>query len=80
MAERSQPWDSTNVGDGPTAGYTETQTLELFRDLFTGDRYASDGPLPGVLNELAVSGSNSPLAVATGAAMVTDSTTRIPPA
>lgn len=63
------PWDSTNVGDGPSSGYTETQTEEFFRDLFTGDRYTSEGVLAGVGSELAVSGTASPLTVASGAAI-----------
>lgn len=69
MAERSQPWDSTGTGDGGASGYTETETEEFFRDLITGDRYASEGVFPGVLNELAVSGTTSPVTVATGAGM-----------
>ena len=69
MAEKSRPWDSTGVGDGPIAGYTELETLEMFRDLITGDRFATDGPLPGVLGELAVTGSGSPLSMASGSAM-----------
>lgn len=70
MAERSMPWDSTGTGDGTLTGYTETQTLEMFRDLFTGDQYASMGVLAGVGGELAVTGSTMPLTVATGAGMV----------
>lgn len=70
MAERGMPFDSTGVGDGPSAGYTETQTLEFFRDLFTGDLYATVGVFPGVASELAVSGSSSPVSVAAGIAMV----------
>jgi hypothetical protein len=69
LSERSQPWDSTGVGDGPGTGYTEAQTEEFFRDLLTGDTYAADGVLPGVLNELVASGSSSPVSVASGAAV-----------
>lgn len=69
MAERSQLWDSTGTGDGPSAGYTEAQIEEFFRDLFTGDRYAAEGVLAGVGNELAASGTASPVSVASGAAI-----------
>ena len=70
MAERSQPWDTNGVGDGPGAGYTEAQTEEFFRDLWTGDRYATDGVLAGNLNELACTSSTNQVTVATGAAIV----------
>src|SRR5690349_16434380 len=70
MAERSQPWDSTGVGDGGASGYTETETEEFFRDLFTGDLYASVGVFPGVANELACTSATNQVTVATGTGMV----------
>lgn len=70
MAERSQIWDTNGTGDGPLAGYSETQTEEFFRDLWTGDRYATDGVLPGVAGDLACTSSTNQVTVAAGAAMV----------
>lgn len=70
MAERSQPWDTTGTGDGPSGGYTETQTEEFFRDLFSGDRFATDGVLPGYSSELAVTATTNQVSVAAGAAIV----------
>lgn len=70
MAERSQPWDTNATGDGPSGGYTETQTEEFFRDLFSGDRYTTDGVLPGNLNQLAVTSATNQVTVASGAAIV----------
>ena len=70
MAERSQPWDTNGTGDGPGTGYTETQTEEFFRDLFSGDRYTTDGVLPGNLNQLACTSATNQVTVASGAAVV----------
>lgn len=70
MAERSQIWNSTNVGDGASTGVTQQHWLEMFRDTFTSDRYTSEGVLAGVSGELKVTGSSSPLAVAAGAGYV----------
>lgn len=70
MAERSQPWDTTGTGDGPLGGYTETQVEEFFRDLFSGDRFATDGVLPGYSSELAVTATTNQVTVAAGAAIV----------
>ncbi len=70
MAERSQPWDTTGTGDGQSGGYTETQTEEFFRDLFSGDRFATDGVLPGYSSELAVTATTNQVTVAAGAAVV----------
>ncbi|MBK9711568.1 MAG: hypothetical protein IPO81_09630 [Kouleothrix sp.] len=69
MAERSQPWDSTGVGDGALTGYTEAQLEEFFRDLFTSDRFAAEGVLAGVGGELAVTAGSSLVTVAAGAGM-----------
>lgn len=69
MTERSQFWTTGTTGDGSTT-ITEAQTVEFFRKIFTTDQQAAEGVLLGVDNELAVSGVSSPVAVATGAAMV----------
>jgi hypothetical protein len=68
MAERSQFWTTGTTGDGATT-ITEAQTIEFFRKLFVTDQHATEGILAGVDNELAVTGSASPVAVATGAAI-----------
>jgi hypothetical protein len=70
MPERSQPWDSTGIGDGALTGYTESQVEEFFRDLFTGDRFTSEGVLAGIGSELAVTSATDLVNVAAGAAMV----------
>lgn len=74
MAERSQFWQTGTTGDGATP-IAEAQTTEWFRDLTTprGDANSpntSQGPLRGVLGELAVTGAASPVSVAAGAAAV----------
>lgn len=73
MAERSQFWSTGTTGDGATT-ITEAQAIEWFRDIMIP--FASAGPntaqgvLAGVLNELAPSGTSSPIAIAAGAAVV----------
>lgn len=69
MAEASRFWTS-GTGDGPSGGYTMTEFYDFVRRLITTDMEASQGVLRGVANELAVSGTSSPLSVAIGAAMV----------
>lgn len=73
MTERSQFWTTGTTGDGTTT-ITEAQAIEWFRDTTTpfasAGPHTSQGVLAGVLNELAVSGVSSPVAVATGAAAV----------
>lgn len=56
-------------GDGPIGGYTRQNWNDLFRRLFTRQT-ANEGVLPGVDGELAVSGTATPLSVASGAGMV----------
>ena len=70
MAEASRIWNSTGTGDGALTGITQQNWLEIFRDSFTSDRYTTEAVLAGVSGELKVTGSNSPLAVAAGAAYV----------
>lgn len=61
------PWATGVAGDG-AAPYTQEQSNNFFR-FFDVRNPASEGIALGVLNELAVSGSSSPLSVATGAAV-----------
>lgn len=69
MTEKSLLWDTNGTGDGTGTGYTETDMIQLFRSLFT--RTANmGGVVPDYLNELAVSGTSSPVAINTGAALV----------
>ena len=68
MAEDSFPWDGYSTGDcGP---YSADSWDDLYRYLFTQDQQATQGPLKGVDDELAVSGTSSPVSVAAGAAVV----------
>lgn len=62
------PWETrTGTGDG-AASYTQQQANNFFRYFDVGDP-ASEGVCRRVLNELEVSGTTSPLSVATGAAV-----------
>lgn len=61
------PWTTGVSGDGATP-YTQEQSNNFFR-FFDVRNPASEGIALGVLNELAVSGSSSPLSVASGAAV-----------
>lgn len=64
MAQRSQFWNTSGVGDGPgpaPAGYTLDNWRDLFYDAF------GDG-VTGAGSRLAVSGAASPLTVGTGSA------------
>lgn len=69
MAEDSRFWTTNNTGDGPTAGYTAANMQQFIRETFITDNTA-EGVLYGILNSLAVSGTSSPVAVASGAALV----------
>jgi len=66
MSEFSMmPWETqTGTGDGQFS-YTQEQASQFFRD-FHNSNVATSGVLSGIDNELAVSGSVSPLSVATG--------------
>lgn len=61
------PWTTGAAGDGATP-YTQEQSNNFFR-FFDVRNPAAEGVALGVLNELAVSGSASPLSVNTGAAV-----------
>lgn len=70
MAEKSFPWTANGTGDGTSGGYTALEWGEIWRRLFSNGREANGGVAKGHGNELAVSGTASPVAVATGAAQV----------
>jgi uncharacterized protein YjbI with pentapeptide repeats len=68
MAESSILWDTNSTGDGTNTGYTEAQ-MALWMQLFTQGADKS-GVAPDRDNELAVSGTATPVSVATGSAIV----------
>ena len=68
MAEKSLLWDTNGTGDGTGTGYTETDMIQLFRSLFTRSSNMG-GVVPDYLNELAVSGTSSPVSINTGAGL-----------
>jgi hypothetical protein len=68
MTETSRFWNTNNVGDGPTAGFDRDAVAQWLRHVWA--KGGAGGVLRGVLNELAVTGSSSPLAVNTGSAIV----------
>lgn len=67
MAEKSLFWSTNGTGDGTSGGYTAQEFYDFIRRLLITDQEASQGVLRGVLNELAVTGSGSPLSIASGA-------------
>jgi hypothetical protein len=69
MAEKSLFWTTNGTGDGTSGGYTATEFYDFVRRLLITDQEATQGVLKNVLNELVVSGSSSPLAVASGCAI-----------
>jgi hypothetical protein len=70
MTEQSLFWTTNDTGDGVESGYTATQWFALWRSLYTGHTTNVGGVAPNYANQLAVSGSTSPVSVATGAALV----------
>lgn len=66
----SRFWTTDGTGDGDNAGYSQSDMFELFRALCAG-RNATNlgGVFPDYQNELAVSGSSSPVSVNTGAGL-----------
>ena len=60
----SMLWTTDGTGDGPAGGYSRSRWAELLRSVF------GNGVLKGEGDELAVTGSASPLTLATGAAIV----------
>lgn len=67
MTESSKFWNTNNIGDGPTAGFDRDAVAGWLRNIFAR---GGSGVLRGVLNELAVTGTASPIAVNTGSAIV----------
>lgn len=70
MAESSRLWTTNGTGDGTATGYTATDWETIFRYCFNGGNESAGGVLVGIGNELAISGSTSPLSLASGAAIV----------
>lgn len=73
MAERSQFWGTNGIGDGPAAGHPQQHWLELLRDAFTSDRYASEGVIAGMSAQLAlttINGASPSIQIAAGGAFV----------
>ena len=69
MAEKSYPWGGTSIGDATLAPYSDDAWSDLWQVLFLRDR-TLQGVLAEYLNELAVSGTSSPVNVATGGSVV----------
>lgn len=69
MAEVSYFWDGVATGDAAEAPYSSAEFADLYALMFLSAP-TTGGPIKGYLNELLVSGASSPLAVATGAALV----------
>lgn len=70
MAEVSFLWQTNGTGDGTDTGYTQTQMFEWLRSFLTPSATNLGGVAPDYQNKLAVSGTSSPVSVATGAALV----------
>jgi len=68
LAQSSRFWTTGTSNDGAST-YGQDDITGFWRDLLSTDRQASEGVLAGVLNELAVSGTASPIAVASGSAL-----------
>ncbi len=68
MAEASMFWTTGSTGDGASP-YTQAQIFAWLLRTFV-NAPATEGILKGYANELAPSGTASPVAIATGAAMV----------
>jgi hypothetical protein len=65
--ESSRYWNSNDVGDGASAGFARALIAAWLSKIFSR---GAGGILDRALNELAVTGTSSPLAVASGAAIV----------
>ena len=68
MAESSRFHTTNNTGDGPSAGYSAANFQQFIRESFTTNP-AAEGVLYGIGNNLAATGSSSPVSVNTGAAI-----------
>ncbi len=69
MAESSRFWTTSGTGDGPGGGYSAANFNEFVRQAFMTDP-TTEGVLRGIGGNLAVSGASSPVAVASGSALV----------
>lgn len=69
MAEVSMLWTTNGTGHGVGTGYASNRWQAFIRKLLMSDQTATACVLNGVDNELAVSGTASPLSVASGAAI-----------
>lgn len=69
MAESSRFWTTSGTGDGPGGGYSAANFNEFVRHAFMTDP-ATEGVLRGIGGNLAVTGASSPVAVASGSALV----------
>jgi len=69
MAEASRFWTTSGTGDGPAGGYTAAQFAEFVRQTLMTD-LATEGVLKGIGNELATTGTSSPVSTATGSGIV----------
>jgi hypothetical protein len=69
MAETSRFWTTNGTGDGSSGGYTQAQFAEFVRQTLMTS-LTTEGVLKGIGNELAVSGTSSPLTVASGSGLV----------
>jgi hypothetical protein len=70
MAESSILWTTDGTGDGTNSGYTMAQLTEWMRLLVGINSTNLSGVAQDYLNELAVTGTSSPVAVNTGGAIV----------
>jgi hypothetical protein len=68
MTESSILWSTTGTGDGTSGGYPQAKLVEWQRALFAKSANLG-GVSPTYQNQLAVTGSASPVTVATGAAV-----------
>ena len=72
MAETSAPWNGTATGDASIAPYdSSTEWAAYWRALSTADAVPTNlgGVIAGALNELAVTGTATPVSVASGRAL-----------
>lgn len=72
MAQTSQPWDGTAIGDATRAPYSADEWDDMFEALFDSGRSGHEdmGVVAGYWNELLVAGVASPLGIDAGAALV----------
>lgn len=69
MAERAIPFTTNGTGDGTSGGYSAANWQQMTRQMFITNP-AAEGVLYGIGNNLAATGTSSPVAVNTGSALV----------